>query len=286
MRTFLILTTALTLTTGAYAQNTTATGTAQASAQANATIQTAVLLDARGRVVGEFNRAGQLVARGAVNTATQVQVTTQSGLRSVYALDGQLRSGAQLTLDTVMVSTGQARASVSAAAQASVTAMQNARLLAGRTVTFTNASGQAVARVAANGTLTVMGDLRSATTATIEGGASVAQRLQLDSALSATAAGALNLGTVTVEQGRGALSLTSVLTGAVQLGGNASGNGSTGGTTSGEATGGASGNVSGNAGLNIGVGGNAGGSASGGTGISIGVGTGGGIGIGIGTGGK
>ncbi|WP_019587167.1 hypothetical protein [Deinococcus apachensis] len=251
-------------------------GNTSISSSTRVEVRGAVLLDAQGRTVGTFMNNGQAMASGALQTATQIRVTFEGGTSKTYSLAGNIGTQARVSLDTLVVRSGNGTALLGQAIRADLQAMQqNMQAVSGKTVTLVSAGGSVVGTFMANGTLRASGDLRKVTGAVVTLGNG--QRLSYDLAtrLMADASGTLGLGDVKVrDQGR-SVALVSVLTtlkqdGKVTTGGaNSNGNTSVGGSAS------ASGQVDAST-----SGSTSGGSSSGG--ISIGVG--GGIGISIGGG--
>lgn len=285
---------------GASATQGSTTTTTQASASAQAELRAAVLLDARGRVVGTLDKMGRLVASGAVHTATQVRVAFESGASKTFTLAKKVEASSRVTLETIVVKSGQAstslekavkaelgahastqaniRTNVEATAQASLHA---AKVLHGKTVTLVSATGEIVGTFKADGSLHATGDIRKATdvVVTLESGKQVSY--DLASSVTAGASGMLKVESVNVHDQDRAVALVSVL---VQLEKNLEIRGGTSGEGKGQVSGGASG--SGSTSGNGSAGGSASGEGSTSGGISIGVGVGGGIGIGIGGKGK
>ncbi|MFC4639048.1 hypothetical protein [Deinococcus hohokamensis] len=267
------------------AQAASATTSSYASATASAQVQSAVLLNAQGQAVGTISQAGQVMASGALETATQVRVMFAGGLSKTYALASRLGAGARATADVLVVRSGNSMLSLGSAIRADVQArteagLRAAQALNGKTVTLIGAQGQVIGTFLADGTVRLSGDLRQATDVVVS--LSNGQKVTYDLAAQVMAAadGSVSLSSVTVsEQGR-SVALTSVL-------GRLSGSVTT--------TGGQAGGSAGAAGGSVSVGGSASGSAGGetsvgttpgsgsaGGGISIGI----GVGVGIGVGGK
>lgn len=292
-KTKLALTFAL-LTLGAAGATDSATGTGTqttANATASATVQSAVLLDAQGRVVGTFDKMGHLIASGMTGAATQVRVTLQDGESKTYNLAERVQANANTTLSVLMVKSGEGRAtlgsslhaslngSANTAAHAAQDLRVNAQLLLGKTVTFTNSAGQTVGQFDADGQLRASGDLSLAKNVTITLANGEHRTYELAGEVRAGANGALKVDVVNVQDKAHSVALVSILAAIEHSGGakgHASGDAGSGGTT----TGGSASDT--DAGKATKSEGSASGSASGETkgGVSVGVGVGVGIGIG------
>lgn len=257
------------------AQAASATASSYASATASAQVQSAVLLNAQGQAVGTISQAGQVMASGALQSATQVRVMFASGLSQTYALATRVGTGARATADVLVVRSGSNMLSLGSAIRADLQARTEAgwraaQSLNGKTVTLIGAQGQVIGTFLADGSFRLAGDLHQATEVMVSLGNGPQVTYDLAGQVLASADGSVNLNSVTVsDQGR-RVALSSVLG---RLGGSVN-------TTGGQ---------SGAAGGTVSVGGAAGGETSGGAtsgsssaggGVSIG------IGVGIGIGGK
>lgn len=247
------------------AQATGGAGSVSVASSVSTELQSAVLLDARGHTVGTIGSNGQVVASGALKTATQVRVMLADGASRTYTLAQGLGAQARVSLETLIVRSGDHTAPLSQALRADLQAMQ---ALGGKTVTLVSSGGNVVGTFMVDGHLRASGDLQQASRAvvTLENG----QRFSYDLTGQLTA-GASDIGNVSVRnQGRNA-TLLDVLTTLRQSAGVSTANGNGTATSPTDATS-ARGTVDATTSANT----------SGGS--SIGVSLGGGISIGLGNG--